>query len=147
MHSEILKPVVVLAAWTLVMLGWLLATRLPAMKAAGADLGRLVGTKAADADLALPAKTQWKAHNHNHLMEQPTLFYAVCIVIAFTGTGDGANAWIAWGYVGFRIAHSIWQATVNKVSIRFALFLAASLCLVALTLHAAMAVFDLHAHG
>ncbi len=64
---------------------------------------------------------------------------------AFTGTGDGMNAWIAWGYVGLRIVHSIWQATVNKVSIRFTLFALSTLCLVALTLHAAMAVF--HAHG
>ena len=141
MHSEILKPVVVLVAWTLVMLVWLIATRMPAMKAAGVDLGKLVGSKGADADGVLPAQAQWKAHNHNHLMEQPTLFYAVALVIAFTGTGDGVNAWIAWGYVGFRIAHSLWQATVNRVSVRFLLFALATLCLIALTLHAAMAVF------
>jgi len=144
MHSEILKPMVVLIAWTLVMLVWLVATRLPAMKAAGVDLGKLVGGKRADADGVLPPATQWKAHNYNHLMEQPTLFYAVCLVIAFSGTGDGMNAWIAWGYVGFRIAHSLWQATVNKVSTRFLLFALSTLCLVALTLHAAMAVFQFH---
>uniref|UniRef100_UPI0035CBE5F4 MAPEG family protein n=1 Tax=uncultured Sphingomonas sp. TaxID=158754 RepID=UPI0035CBE5F4 len=144
MHSEILKPVVVLIAWSLVMLLWMLATRLPAMRAAGIDLGTLVGTKAADGDRALPAEVQWKAHNYIHLMEQPTLFYAVCGVIALTGTGNGANAWIAWAYVALRIAHSVWQATVNKVSVRFALFLGASLMLVALTLHAAMAVFAWH---
>lgn len=141
MHSEILKPVVVLIAWTLVMLVWMVVTRLPAMKASGVDITTLVGTKAADADGRLPPQVQWKAHNYNHLMEQPTLFYAVCGVIALTGTGDGANAWIAWAYVLLRIAHSVWQATVNKVSVRFALFLGSSLALVALTLHAAMAVF------
>ncbi|MET4664787.1 MAPEG family protein [Sphingomonas sp. PvP056] len=144
MHSEILKPVVVLIAWTLVMLVWMVVTRLPAMKASGVDITTLVGTKAADADGRLPPQVQWKAHNYNHLMEQPTLFYAVCGVIALTGTGDGANAWIAWAYVLLRIAHSVWQATVNKVSVRFALFLSASLALVALTLHAAMAVFAYH---
>ena len=144
MHSEILKPVVVLIAWTLVMLVWMVVTRLPAMKASGVDITMLVGTKAADADGRLPPQVQWKAHNYNHLMEQPTLFYAVCGVIALTGTGDGANAWIAWAYVLLRIAHSVWQATVNKVSVRFALFLGASLALVALTLHAAMAVFAYH---
>jgi hypothetical protein len=144
MHSEILKPVVVLVAWTLVMLVWMVVTRLPAMKASGVDITTLVGTKAADADGRLPPQVQWKAHNYNHLMEQPTLFYAVCGVIALTGTGDGANAWIAWAYVLLRIAHSVWQATVNKVSVRFALFLGASLALVALTLHAAMAVFAYH---
>ena len=141
MQSGILKPVVVLIAWTLVMLVWMLARRLPAMKAAGVDLTRLVGGRGADADGVLPASAQWKAHNYNHLMEQPTLFYAVTLVIAFTGTGDGVNMWIGWGYAALRIAHSLWQASVNRVSVRFALFILSSLCLVALTLHAAMAVF------
>lgn len=144
MHSEILKPVVVLIAWTFVMLVWLIVTRLPAMKAAGVDLRTLTGGKDADADNVLPAKAQWKAHNYNHLLEQPTIFYAVSFVIALTGTGDGLNATIAWGYVGLRIAHSLWQATVNKVSIRFVLFALSTFCLVALTLHAAIAVFRWH---
>lgn len=146
MHGAILKPVVVLIAWTLVMLVWMLARRLPAMRAAGVDLTQLVGGRGADADGVLPASAQWKAHNYNHLTEQPTLFYAACLVIAFTGTGDGINMWIAWGYTALRIGHSIWQATVNRVSVRFAFFILSSLCLVALTLHAAMAVFRWH-HG
>ncbi len=141
MHSEILRPMVVLIAWTLVMLGWTLATRLPAMKAAGVDMRTLVGTKAADADRALPPHIQWKAHNHNHLMEQPTLFYAVCAVLTLSGTGNGVNAWIAWAYVGLRIAHSLVQATSNRVRARFFFFMLSSLMLVALTLHAALAVF------
>ena len=141
MHSEILRPMVVLIAWTLVMLGWTLATRLPAMKAAGVDMRTLVGTKAADADRALPPHIQWKAHNHNHLMEQPTLFYAVCAVLALSDTGNGVNAWIAWAYVGMRIAHSLVQATSNRVRARFVFFMLSSLMLVALTLHAALAVF------
>lgn len=140
-HQEILQPVVALIAWTLVMLLWMLATRLPAMRRAGIRMGELVGTKAADADRGLPASAQWKAHNYNHLMEQPTLFYAVCLVIAMTGTGNGINAGLAWGYVILRILHSIWQATVNKVALRFMLFAASSFILFALTLHAAMAVF------
>ncbi|MDQ2878316.1 MAG: MAPEG family protein [Pseudomonadota bacterium] len=146
MQSDILKPVVVLIAWTIVMLVWLVALRLPALKAAGVDMGRLVGGKGTDADGVLPIKAQWKAHNYNHLLEQPTIFYAVCLVIAFTGTGNGVNAWIAWAYVALRIVHSVWQSTVNKVSIRFALFTLSTLCLVALTLHAAIAVFGGH-HG
>ncbi len=141
MHSDILRPMVVLVAWTLVMLVWMLATRFPAMKAAGVELGGLVGTKGSDADRSLPAQAQWKAHNHNHLMEQPTLFYAICAVLALSGTGDGVNSWIAWAYVGLRIAHSLVQATVNRVRPRFILFLLSSLALIALTLHAAMAVF------
>ncbi len=141
MHSDILRPMVVLIAWTLVMLGWMLATRLPAMKAAGVDMAKLVGTKAADADRSLPPQAQWKVHNYNHLMEQPTLFYAVCTVLALSGTGNGINTWIAWAYVGLRIVHSLIQATSNRVRDRFAVFMLSSVMLVALTLHAALAVF------
>jgi hypothetical protein len=141
MHSEILRPMVALIAWTLVMLAWMVATRLPAMRAAGLNLGTLVGAKASDADRALPAQVQWKAHNYNHLMEQPTLFYAVCAVLALSGTGDGVNAWIAWGYAGLRIAHSLVQVFGNRVLPRFILFALSSLALIALTLHAALAVF------
>jgi len=141
MHSEILRPMVALVAWTLVMFLWMIATRLPAMKAAGADLGKLVGSRGADADRVLPPAVQWKAHNYNHLMEQPTLFYAICAVLALSGTGDGINAAIAWVYVALRVAHSLVQATTNRVLHRFMLFLASTLALAALTLHAAMAVF------
>ena len=141
MHSDILRPMVALIAWTLVMFAWMMATRMPAMKAAGVDMSKLVGSTAADADRALPRHIQWKAHNYNHLMEQPTLFYAVCTVIALSGTGDGPNAAIAWAYVGLRIAHSLVQATVNIIMIRFALFTVSSLVLLALALRAAMVVF------
>ncbi|MES2096295.1 MAG: MAPEG family protein [Pseudomonadota bacterium] len=144
MHSEILKPVVVLVAWSLVMLVWMVATRLPALKKLGVDMSKVRGSKPGQLDGLVPDKTQWPAHNYNHLMEQPTIFYAVALVIALTGTGDGMNAWIAWGYVGLRIVHSLWHSTVNQINIRFLIFAASSLCLMALTLHAVIAVFQVH---
>jgi len=136
-----LQPVVILIGWTLVMWAWMVLVRMPALKAAGIDLGKLTGGKGSDADRVLPAKAQWPSHNYNHLLEQPTIFYAVALVIALSGTGHGVNVWLAWGYVVLRIAHSIVQATFNRVAVRFALFILSTLCLVALTLHAAMAVF------
>jgi len=54
--------------------------------------------------------------------------------------GGGVNYWLAWGYVGLRIFHSIVQSTVNIVQIRFPIFLLASLCLFGLTLHAGLKV-------
>ena len=143
MHSEILKPVVVLIAWSLVMWVWMMAARMPALRKAGIDMTKLTGGKGSDADRVLPPKAQWPSHNYNHLMEQPTIFYAVALVIALSGTGDGLNAWIAWAYVALRIAHSIVQAVWNRVMVRFQLFALSTLCLFALTLHAAMAD---HAH-
>lgn len=142
--SPILAPVVALVAWTLVMWLWLYIARIPAMQKAKIDATTLVGSTGRSLDDALPASVQWKAHNYNHLMEQPTLFYAIAFVLALTGTGDGLNAIIAWSYVGLRIAHSIVQATINRVIIRFALFMLASLALIMLTVHAAITVFALH---
>ncbi|MES2337587.1 MAG: MAPEG family protein [Pseudomonadota bacterium] len=141
MGQDILKPVVVLIAWTLVMWAWMVVVRLPAMKAAGIDLAKVRGSKPGQLDSILAPEKQWPAHNYMHLMEQPTIFYAIAVVIAMTATGDGFNAWLGWGYVTLRIAHSIVQATFNRISVRFALFLLSTLCLIALTLHAAMAVF------
>jgi len=140
-HAPILQPVVVLLGWTLVMMVWMMATRLPAMRKSGIDLGKLRGTKASDADLALPPAIQWKAHNYNHLMEQPTLFYAVALVLAMIGQGDGFNLILAWAYVVFRIVHSIVQAVWNKVSVRFLFFALSSVALVGLVLHAGIAIF------
>jgi hypothetical protein len=146
MQSEILKPVVALVGWTLVMLFWTLATRFPAMRAAGVDIRKLVGTKGSDADGVLPKQVQWKAHNYNHLHEQPTLFYAVALVLALTGVGTGLNVWLAWAYVLLRVLHSLVQATVNRVQLRFALFGLSSLVLVMLTIHAAMALWGISLH-
>ena len=141
MHSQILAPVVALVAWTLVMLAWMLVLRIPAMSKAGVDLNKLVGSKGSDADKILPAAAQWKAHNYNHLHEQPTLFYAVALVLALSGQGQGPALALAWAYVLLRIAHSLVQATFNKVSVRFLLFLLSTLVLGVLTVLAAVAVF------
>jgi hypothetical protein len=141
MHSEILKPVVVLAAWTMVMWLWMYATRLPAMGKSNLDVKNWVGGTGKDLDAVLPAKTQWIAQNYNHLHEQPTVFYAVALALAIIGAGNTLNAWIAWAYVVLRITHSIFQSTVNRVAVRFVIFLLSSLCLMALTLHAVVIAF------
>ncbi|MEJ6009961.1 MAPEG family protein [Novosphingobium aquae] len=141
-NMEILKPVVVLAGWTMVMWLWMYATRLPAMTAAKVNPDDLVkGSPKKTLDDVLPSSVQWKAHNYNHLHEAPTVFYAVALVLAIIGQGSGLNATIAWAYVGLRVIHSLVQATINKVVLRFSLFALSSLCLIALVLHAAIAVF------
>lgn len=107
MSSPILAPVAVLAAWTLVMLGWLMARRLPALKAAGIDLSRARGARGHQLEGRVPDPVNWPAHNYSHLVEQPTIFYAVAIILAIAGAGDGVAAMLAWGYVGIRIVHSV----------------------------------------
>lgn len=139
MPSAILQPVVVLVLWSMVMWAWLYATRIPAMQKAKVALDPALTT--AELSARLPPAVRWKADNYNHLMEQPTLFYATVLVLAVAGQGEGLNALLAWGYVALRIVHSLVQATTNVIMLRWALFMLASLVLVALAIHAAMAVF------
>ena len=139
MNAPILQPVVVLVLWSLVMWVWLYATRIPAIQKSGMVMDPNVTP--ADLTRALPPSVRWKADNYNHLMEQPTIFYATALVLAVSGHGDGLNAVLAWGYVGLRVIHSLVQALVNVLMVRFAIFMLASLVLVFLALHAAMAVF------
>lgn len=142
---DILKPVVALAIWTMVMWVWMYATRIPAITALpkSDDPNADVGWTGAKLEGLLKPSIQWKAHNYNHLHEAPTVFYAVALVLALIGEGDGVNLMIAWAYVGLRVVHSIFQSTVNKVAPRFALFALSSVALMALVTHAAMAVFSL----
>lgn len=143
-EMTIIAPVVALVAWSLVVMFWMVVTRLPEMKRKGIDLNRARGGRPGGLDGVLDDKAQWKAHNYIHLMEQPTLFYAICFALALLGGGHGINTLLAWVYVAFRVAHSLVQGTVNIVRYRFLLFLGATLALVGLTLHAAMILLHIH---
>ena len=136
-HSPLLGPIVTLVAWTLVMLTWMALARMPAMKKAGIDVTKSVGGRGQNLEDVLPDEVNWKSHNYSHLVEQPTIFYAIVIVLILMRQEQDINVWLAWGYVGFRIVHSIVQATINKVKYRFPLFAVSTLCLVGLTVHAA----------
>ncbi|GAC1578982.1 MAG: MAPEG family protein [Sphingomicrobium sp.] len=141
-HNPLLVPVVTLIGWSLVMLVWMVLTRMPAMKAVGIDLSTRVGSKPGALDGVVDDKAQWKAHNYIHLMEQPTLFYAIIFALVLMGDDIKLNLALAWGYVGLRIAHSIVQATWNRILIRFILFALSTLCLAGLTLHAAIGLLN-----
>jgi hypothetical protein len=136
-YSPILVPVVALVAWTLLIMLWMLVTRLAEFKRLGVTLGTIPpGSRGVDLEGRAAASAQWKSHNYNHLMEQPTIFYAIAITLALMGFGGGINYWLAWGYVGLRIVHSLIQCTVNVVRYRLAVFALASFCLIGLTVHA-----------
>ena len=135
--SPILATAVALVAWTFVMWTWMYATRIPAILRSKMRLdpqaprGEQMAT--------LPAEVRWKADNYNHLMEQPTLFYAVVIVLALVGRDQGVDLWLAWAYVGLRVIHSLVQALINKIELRFAVFLISSLVLLGMTVRAGLA--------
>ncbi|MBA3549023.1 MAG: MAPEG family protein [Nannocystis sp.] len=135
---ELLRPVVALVTWTFVMWGWMYVTRIPAIQRSRMKLDPTAprGEQMA----SLPPDVRWKADNYNHLFEQPTLFYAVAIVLALVTRDADTDAMLAWTYVGLRVAHSLFQATINKIEVRFALFFVSSLVLAAMTVQAVLAV-------
>jgi hypothetical protein len=146
MYSPILAPAAVLAFWSMLVLVWLTASRFGALAKLPRESLRGLprrGTRGQDLETVLPDTPRWLSHNYTHLMEQPTVFYAVAVILALTGTGTGLNLGLAWAYVGLRIAHSLWQGTVNGLPVRMGLFAASSLCLLAMSLHAVMAALRL----
>lgn len=137
-YSPILAPVVTLVAWTLLIMMWMMVKRFGEFRRLGITPTTIPdGARGVDLDGRAEPGAQWKSHNYNHLMEQPTLFYAIALTLAVMDFGGGINAWLAWGYVGLRMVHSLIQCTVNVVRYRLAVFTLASLCLLGLTVHAA----------
>jgi hypothetical protein len=138
MKADLLAPAAVLVLWTIIMLFWTAGTRLPALKAAGIDMSKAVGGRGQDLEGVLPASVNWKAHNYAHLVEQPTLFYAVIGILAIMGSISAIAVALAWTYVGLRIAHSLVQVTTNRIALRFPIFVAGTLALLGLTVMALM---------
>ncbi|MEL6878296.1 MAG: MAPEG family protein [Pseudomonadota bacterium] len=140
MQAQMLAPAAVLILWTLVVLLWIIPARFGAIAKVEdkSALPRKTGARGADLEGVIADKANWPAHNHSHLHEQPTLFYAVTAIITIIGPG-AIDVTLAWIYVGARIVHSLWQILVNKIPVRFALFLLASIALIALAVRAVMA--------
>lgn len=137
-NQPLLLPVVALAAWTFVMWAWMYATRIPEIRRTklrldpNAPRGEQMAT--------LPPSVRWKADNYNHLFEQPTIFYPIVIVLALVPGSTSLDLGLAWAYVGARVVHSVFQATVNKIEVRFALFVGSSLILCAMVVRAGLLV-------
>jgi len=137
--TVLLAPVIALVVWSAVIWAWMYWTRIPAIVKSKMKLDPMAPR--GEQMSQLPAPVRWKADNYNHLMEQPTLFYAVAISLAVLGDSSPVSVAIAWAYVVLRVLHSLVQALINKIEVRFALFFVSSLVLFALTCRAALLVF------
>lgn len=126
-----LAAALALVAWSLVMWVWMYATRLPAMgklKKNPQDF-RFPGSM----EDGFPEGARSSANNYNHLMEQPTIFYAVAVIAYLAGQSNELTGGLAWGYVALRVIHSLVQATINRVPIRFLLFSLSTIVLAVMT--------------
>jgi hypothetical protein len=136
--QTILLPTILLVLWSLVMLLWTVATRFPAIAKNMEKLRDFpVGGRGELLNDVLPPKVMWKAHNYDHLLQQPTLFYATVFVLVALEQGNGTNTALAWAYLVSRIVHSLWQALINTVlPMRVALFSVSSTILIVLAVRA-----------
>ena len=140
MQAQMLAPAAVLVLWTIIVLFWIVPVRFGAI-AKVEDKSVFTGKQGGrgqDLEGKIPDKANWPAHNHTHLHEQPTLFYAVSVILAVMGPA-ALDVTLAWVYVALRIAHSLWQILVNKLPVRFGLFLASSIVLIVLAVQAVIA--------
>lgn len=140
MQAQILAPAALLVVWTLIMLFWIIPARFGAIAKLQdkSALAAKQGVRGNDLEGVIPDKANWPAHNHTHLHEQPTLFYATVLILALMGPG-AVDVALAWTYFGLRVVHSLWQVLVNTVPVRFALFLLSTLALIGLAVRAVMA--------
>ena len=137
--APLLAPLVTLNLWTFVMELWMYKERIPAMQKYKVQPEPSIS--ASTLEKMLPREVQWPAENYNHLHEQPTFFVSVILTLTYLGARDDLTVYGAWTYVALRIAHSIVQASVNKIPVRFGLFGLSSLTLFGLTVKAATLVF------
>lgn len=136
--NTMIAPVMALVAWSLVIWLWMYARRIPAMLKAGIKPQDAAFPGSLD---VLPAGARQAADNYNHLMEQPTIFYAAALAIAVAGHADGWAVHFAWVYVGLRVAHSLVQVTVNIVNLRFLLFSLSTITLAVMVVRELMKIW------
>ena len=137
--SAILQPVFVVGLLTVSMTIWMYATRIPAMYKYRIHPQRVKNVQKLNE--LLPKEVTRVANNYNHLFEQPTLFYAVAISLAVLGHVDTINVVCAWIYVALRIGHSVVQATVDIVLVRFAIFALSWLVLSVMVVRESLVLF------
>ena len=127
--TSMLTPVLALIVLSLIVWIWMYATRIPAIQRAGIDPQNARHPGSLD---GLPSSVRQVADNYNHLMEQPTIFYALVFTIVLSGHSDQLHIYLAWGYVGLRVLHTLIQCTANNVTLRFSVFALSTLVLMAM---------------
>ena len=138
MQTSMVAPVMALVAWSLVIWVWMYVQRIPAMQRAGIKPQEARFPGSLD---VLPDAARQAADNYNHLMEQPTIFYAAALAIQVAGHADPMAVHFAWVYVGVRVLHSLLQVTVNLVPVRFLLFTISTGVLAAMVVRELMRLF------
>lgn len=88
-----------------------------------------------------PTPADWierPARAFNNLMQLPTLFYVVCVLMLVTAHFDRAQLAYAWIFVALRALHALVYIGWNVVAYRFATWVMSSITLLVLWLRFAL---------
>jgi len=137
MDTSILKPVLVQAGLTFVLLLWMAKERVGAIRA-GTVIRNASGVRPTWVGRAGTISNAF----HNQL-EMPMLFYVAAVIALVIGAADATMIGLAWAYCGLRLVHAAIHTTYNKIPHRFVAYLVSNLVLIAMWAMLAARVFGL----
>jgi hypothetical protein len=88
-----------------------------------------------------PASVSNPSDNFKNLFEVPVLFYAIALYLFAVQQVDAVYVGAAWTFAAFRVLHSAVHCTINKVMVRFYLYLISTLAVWFMAGRAALAHF------
>ena len=81
-------------------------------------------------DGEFPANFQSARQHYKNMFEMPILFYILCIVLIINNNYTQFDVILAWGFVLFRVLHSLARIPNRDVNLRFGLFTGSLIMLV-----------------
>ncbi|MEJ2760429.1 MAG: MAPEG family protein [Gammaproteobacteria bacterium] len=126
-QSSILVPFLGMILLTFLVWLYMYARRLGYLISRGID-PQAVATPEKAARV-IPENVNNASNNLKNLFELPVLFYAVCLYLYVTQQADAVHLACAWGFLLFRVVHSVIQCTANRVLPRFYAYATASVAL------------------
>lgn len=107
----IFYPVIAMAGLTFAVAFWLIRCRFAAVYKSGLSPTYYHYNRGGK-----PPKYMLRAsQNFDNLMELPTLFYVLAVMLYVTSHVDLVQIVLAWCFVGFRFAHSYVHVTSNRL--------------------------------
>ena len=78
----------------------------------------------------IPKNLQSISQHYKNMFEMPILFYILCILLIINNNYTQFDVIIAWGFVLFRVLHSLARIPNRDVNLRFGLFAGSFIMLV-----------------
>ena len=126
-YKPLLLPLLAQVLLTFLVWFYLFALRIPEIRRKGINVQDLKDRAQSHQLLPLSAAA---SNNLKNLFELPVLFYTALLLSLVLMIQDGLLIVLAWGFVVFRVLHSVIHCTYNNVNHRFAVYAASCLFLI-----------------